>query len=228
MRRADRLFRIVEFLKARKQAVTGEVLADELEVSVRTVYRDIADLSGSGVPIIGEAGVGYLLDKHYVLRPLMFDVDEMDALMLGVQMVESWGDKELAKSARKAIDKISSTLPDKLKKDMLDGIIFSMPSKAKTPIVIDFSGLRKAIRTRRFVAFSYVAEDENRSERRIRPICLSFFGPVWLVTGWCELRQNFRNFRLDRMDNLEITEDVFPEEKGKCLRDFMKCLKTEW
>jgi len=228
MRRADRLFRIVEFLKARKQAVTGEVLADELEVSVRTIYRDIADLSGSGVPIIGEAGVGYLLDKHYVLRPLMFDVDELDALMLGVQMVESWGDKELVKSARKAIDKISTMLPDKLKQEMMGGVIFSMPSKEKIPINIDFSGLRKAIRARHFVAFSYVAEDKKPSERRIRPLCLSFFGPVWLVTGWCELRQDFRNFRLDRMDNLQITGDVFSEEKGKRLRDFMKCQKAEW
>jgi len=228
MRRADRLFRIVEFLKARKQAVTAERLADELEVSVRTIYRDIADLSASDVPIIGEAGVGYLLDKHYVLRPLMFDVDELDALMLGVQMVESWGDKELAKSARKAIDKISSTLPERIKEVMLDGVIFSMPSKARTSITIDFSGLRKAIRIRRFVMFSYVAEDDKPSTRRIRPLCLSFFGPVWLLTGWCELRQDFRNFRLDRMNNLTITDDVFSEEKGKCLRDFMKCQKTEW
>lgn len=221
MRRADRLFRIVEYLKARKQAVTADSLAEELEVSVRTIYRDINDLSLSGVPIIGEAGVGYLLDKHYVLRPLMFDIDELDALMLGAQMVESWGDSELAKSARKATDKISAILPDSLTSDILGSVMFSLPSQAKTKISIDFVGLRKAIRLRQFVQFSYKTEDSVASERSIRPLCLCFFGPVWLVTGWCELRQNFRNFRLDRMNNMTISGDVFEDEKGKLLKDFI-------
>ena len=227
MRRADRLFRIVEYLKARRQAVTAESLAFELDVSVRTIYRDIADLSLSGVPIIGEAGVGYMMDKNYVLRPLMFEVDELDALMLGAQMVGSWGDVELAKSARKAIDKISAILPESLKAEMLSTIISSYPSQAKTVITIDFSALRKALRAKKLVEFHYTTEDNRNSLRRIRPLCLAFFGPVWVITGWCELRQDFRNFRLDRMNGLTITEDVFRHEKGKRLSDYEKIIKAE-
>jgi len=225
MRRADRLFRIVEFLKARRQAVTAETLAAELEVSVRTIYRDISDLSLSGVPIIGEAGVGYMLDKSYVLRPLMFEIEELDALMLGAQMVENWGDKELAKAAKQAIDKISSILPDSLKDEMLNTSVFSHPSQAKTLITVDFSALRKAVRNQNIVEFDYVTENKIESHRKIRPLCLTFFGPVWLALGWCELRHDFRNFRLDRMKNLQISKEIFDHEKGKRLRDYEKQLR---
>ncbi len=226
MRRADRLFRIVEYLKARRQAVTADSLAIELEVSVRTIYRDISDLCLSGVPIIGEAGVGYMIDKNYVLRPLMFEVDELDALMLGAQMVESWGDKDLAKSARKAVDKISAILPELLKEEMLSTAIFSHPSQAKTKITIDFSALRKAVRTRNVVEFDYTTEDNRITRRRIRPLCLAFFGPVWVTTGWCELRQDFRNFRLDRMNMLVVTEDIFRHERGKRLSDYEEIINA--
>lgn len=227
MRRADRLFRIVEYLKARRQAVTAESLAAELEVSIRTVYRDISDLSTSGVPIIGEAGVGYMLDKNYVLRPLMFDVEELDALMLGAQMVESWGDKELAKSARKAVDKISAILPDALKEEMLSAAIYSLPSASKTYIAIDFSALRKAIRSNHFVEFGYTTEDGKKTQRRIRPLCLAFFSPVWVASGWCELRESFRNFRLDRMADMRVTDETYRNEQGKRLSDYKKLLKAQ-
>ncbi|PCI38155.1 MAG: DNA-binding transcriptional regulator [Thiotrichales bacterium] len=226
MRRADRLFRIVEYLKARRQVVTGATLSTELNVSLRTIYRDIADLVLSGVPIIGEAGMGYVLDKAYVVRPLMFDVEELDALMLGAQMVKSWGDTELAKAAQQAIDKITSVLPEKLQKEIAENFLFSMPSNAGPLITVDFTSLRRAIRSKNFVQFSYTREDGAASTRKIRPLCMAFFGPVWLLLGWCKMRNDFRNFRLDRMSNMQITADRFFDEKGKRLYDYkqqMKC-----
>ncbi len=220
MRRADRLFRIVEYLKARRQVVTAESLAKELEVSIRTVYRDMADLGASGVPIIGEPGVGYMLDKDYVVRPLMFDIEELDALMLGAQMVESWGDKGLIKAAHQAIDKITSVLPEDLQREIAETFLFSLPSQAKPVITIDFTALRRAIRSKNMVEFNYTREDGHTSTRQARPLCLAFFGPVWLLSGWCEMRKDFRNFRLDRMQNMEITEVRFRDEKGKRLQDY--------
>jgi predicted DNA-binding transcriptional regulator YafY len=220
MRRADRLFRIVEYLKARRQAVTADTLAIELEVSVRTVYRDIVDLCDSGVPVIGEAGVGYVLDRDYTVRPLIFDTEELDALALGAQMVRSWGDREIAKSAKRAIDKITAVLPERLRAEILQTALFSPPSQAKVPIQVDFTALRRAIRTRNKVEFRYDALDGEQSERTVRPLCLAFFGPVWLFTGWCETRQDFRNFRLDRMSKLRINDERFADERGKRLSDY--------
>jgi predicted DNA-binding transcriptional regulator YafY len=220
MRRADRLFRIVEYLKARRQVVTADTLAEVLEVSTRTIYRDIADLGLSGVPIIGEAGMGYVLEKDHVVKPLMFGVEELDALMLGAKMVRNWGDKELAKSASQAIDKITSVLPESLQKEMSETFLFSYPSKEKIEINIDFTSLRRAIRSKNKLHFLYKDEHGNQTEREIRPLCLVFFSPVWLLLAWCEKRNDFRNFRLDRVDKLTVLDERFKDEVGKRLYDY--------
>ncbi|MEK9627943.1 MAG: YafY family protein [Nitrospinota bacterium] len=224
MRRADRLFRIVEHLKARRGPVIAQSLAEKFEVSVRTIYRDIADLGASGVPIIGEAGIGYMLDRNYIVRPLMFDIEELDALVLGAQMVESWGDKGLIQAAQHAIDKITSVLPESLQREISETFLFSLPSQASPVISIDFTSLRRAIRSKNFVEFNYQREDGQRSKRKIRPLCLAFFGPVWLLCGWCEMRHDFRNFRLDRMKNMKIAKEQFAEEKGKRLKDYKEMM----
>ena len=225
MRRADRLFRIVEYLKARREAVTAEELADEMEIGVRTIYRDVADLRSSGVPLIGEAGVGYLLDRDYLVRPLMFDVEELDALTLGAQMVASWADPAIARSARQAIDKITAVLPDSLANEVRRATTFSYPSRDKKPLSIDFTSLRRAIRAKHIVEFRYTNESGQETQRRVRPLCLTFFAPVWLVTAWCETRKDFRNFRVDRMNDMQITAEQFRDEKGKTLEDFQRQLK---
>ena len=222
MRRADRLFRIVEYLKARRQAVTADKLANELDVSVRTIYRDIADLCQSSVPIIGETGIGYILDRDYTVRPLIFDVEELDALALGAQMVRSWGDREIAKSARCAIDKITAVLPETLRAEILQTALFSPPSQAKVPITVDFTALRRAVRTRNKVAFHYEALDGKKTHRLVRPLCLAFFGPVWLFAAWCETRKDFRNFRLDRMTRLKVSDEKFADDTGKRLIDYKR------
>lgn len=220
MRRADRLFRIVEYLKARRQVVRGEDLARELEVSVRTVYRDIADLCASGVPVIGEAGVGYMLDRDYIVRPLMFDMDELESLILGAQMVESWGDADLGKATKRALDKIAAALPDSMRREFVETSLFSYAGAGKLPVAIDFSALRRSIRSKNFVIFDYTREDGKASHRRVRPLALVFFGSVWLLLGWCEMREDFRNFRLDRIRMLEILSEKFRDEKGKRVQDY--------
>lgn len=225
MRRADRLFRITEILKHKRHAITAQQLATELEVSVRTIYRDIADLMASHVPIIGEAGTGYVLDKRYVIKPMMFDAEELDALVLGAQMVESWGDKDIAKSAKRALDKICSGLPPSLSYLRDDAVLFSLPSEAKPLITIDFGALRRAIREKQLVQFDYLNAQKVPSARTARPLALAFFGPVWLLLGWCELRNDFRNFRLDRMSSLIISDTKFENEKGKRLQDYKHQLK---
>ncbi len=223
MRKADRLFRIVEYLKARQQAVTAEKLASELEVSVRTIYRDVADLCSSNVPVIGEAGVGYMLDRNYTVRPLIFDVEELDALALGAQMVGSWGDRDIARAAKQAIDKIIAVLPPALRAEILQTALFAPPSQAKEPIKVDFSAVRRAIRTRHKITFHYKALNGAKTKRSVRPICLAFFGPVWLLAAWCETRKDFRNFRLDRMTRLVVSDESFRDEPGKRLIDYKRC-----
>tara|TARA_B100001989_G_scaffold236175_1_gene197921 strand:+ start:1809 stop:2483 length:675 start_codon:yes stop_codon:yes gene_type:complete len=222
MRKADRLFRIVEYLKARRQVVTAEKLAEVLEVSPRTIYRDIADLNMSGVPIIGEAGMGYILERDYLVQPLMFGLEELDALMLGAKMVQNWGDKELAKSASQAIDKLTSVLPERIQKDISETFLFSFPSKDKKDIIIDFTSLRRAIRSKNKLSFSYEDEERNSTFRKVRPLCLVFFSPVWLLLAWCEKRNDFRNFRIDRIKELQIIDEYFKDEKGKRLQDYEK------
>ncbi|MEW4490353.1 YafY family protein [Thalassoglobus sp. JC818] len=222
MRRADRLFRIVEYLKTRREAVTGEEIAQEMEIGVRTVYRDIADLKASGVPIIGEAGVGYLLSKDYLVKPLMFNVDELDALTLGAQMVESWGDSALAHSARRAIEKITAVLPASLAEDANRSAAYACSSRSKVPITIDFAALRRAVRNKNWVEIQYTDESGRKSQRRIRPLCLVFIAPVWLLAAWCETRKDFREFRVDRITNLQITNAQFTNESGKTLKDLQE------
>lgn len=219
MRRADRLFRIVEYLKARREAVTGEELATEMQIGVRTIYRDVADLRQSGVPIVGEAGVGYLLNRDYVVRPLMFDVEELEALSLGAQMVASWGDVELASSARRAFDKITAVLPEGLAADAKGSAAYACASGAKLPISADLAALRRAVRGNHWVDIDYIDEAKNKSQRRIRPLCLVFIAPVWLLAAWCEIRSDFREFRVDRIMSMKISDQQFPKEPGKTLDD---------
>lgn len=227
MRRADRLFRIVEYLKTRKRVVRASELAEKLEVSLRTIYRDIADLQLSGIPIIGEAGVGYLLDKEHILRPMIFTIDELEALILGAQMVKSWGDNTLAKSSASAIDKIGAVLPPTLEQEIANAFLFSFPTRARKPIGNLLTECRKTIRSKNKLLFSYVREDGETHSRTVRPLCLAFFAPSWLLLAWCEERKDFRNFRLDRMTDFDVLSERFKDEKGKRLQDYPDFIKAE-
>lgn len=221
MRRADRLIKIVHYLRRMRHAVTAQKIADDFDICQRTVYRDIQDLMNSGVPIYGEAGVGYVIDKKYHLPPVMFDADELEAIALGINMVCNWTDEKFSAKARNALEKIQAVLSDSLLRDMEQLTTYSEESHRKIPWEADFSEIRECIRNRRKISFQYRDLKNKVSQRTIRPLSMGFFGPVWLVTGWCESRRDFRNFRLDRIRNFESTEEFFKDEKGKTLKAYL-------
>ena len=220
MRRADRLFQLIQLLR-RKRLTTARKLAESLEVSERTVYRDVRDLMLSGVPIEGEAGVGYSLARGYDLPPLMFSAEELEALLLGARMVKSWGDQGLAQSVEHAIARIEAVLPERLKPPHRMPTLF-VPEYGVPPAVSQLlAPLREAIRDNRRIGMVYCDAQKVASSRVIRPVGLFFWGAMWSVAGWCELRQSFRNFRLDRISSLELL-DVFEPNGGQTLRDFLQ------
>ncbi len=221
MRRADRLIKIVHYLRRMRQAVTARQIADHFEVCQRTVYRDIQDLMNSGVPIHGAAGVGYLIDKKYHLPPVTFDFDELEAVALGINMVRTWTDKKFSKVAESALEKIQAVLPESRLDDMRQLTTYSAESSSKIPWEVSFSDIRECIRSRHKIEFHYTDLSDRTSNRTIRPLSLVFFGPVWLVLGWCETRKDFRNFRLDRMTELAIPGTTFKDEKDKTLRAYL-------
>lgn len=221
MRRADRLIRIVHYLRRMRYAVTAGKIAEDFGICQRTVYRDIQDLMNSGVPIHGEAGVGYVIDKKYHLPPVMFDPDELEAIALGINMVNNWTDDRFAAKANSALEKIHAVLPESLLHDVEQLATHSVSSRAKIPWEVSFSDIRECIRKKRKITFSYTDENGRKSQRMVRPLALVFFGPVWLVVSWCETRKAFRNFRLDRMKDLLIPGDTFREEKDKSLQAYL-------
>ena len=225
MRRADRLFEIIQLLR-RKSTVTARELSENLEVSERTIYRDIRDLAASGVPIEGEAGVGYVLKSGFDLPPLMFKESEIEALVLGARIVESWADAELADSATDAIAKIEAVIPERLRGYMANTALLAPNSHHMEPIGFDLAQLRRALRNQCKVRFRYTDVLRQVSERSVRPLSLAYFGPVWLLAAWCELREDFRTFRLDRIAEFAVLEEGFKAERGKTLHDFLKRPQT--
>src|SRR6266403_1496530 len=197
MRRADRLFQIVQRLRRhpRGAVVTAAALARELEVSERTVYRDVADLIASGVPIEAEAGVGYRLPRGaYDLPPLMFDEDEIEALVLGARVVKGWGDPALAGAAENALGKIEAILPARLKDRVADASLFALNMRREQPdVAVTLGTVRGAIRAQRKIQLDYVDRAAQPTTRVVWPLGLFYWGAVWTVGGWCELRDGFRN-----------------------------------
>lgn len=220
MRKADRLFRIVEYLKARRGVVQAIDLSQYLSVSLRTIYRDIADLTASGVPIISETGVGYVLDKGHIVKPLMFTLDEIEALAMGAQMVKSFCGPDLHGPITQAMNRLVSALPDQLRQDYENTFLLARNTNKVDPLRISFTDLRGAMRDKSIVKLTYTDLREQTTQRTVRPLCLVFFGQVWVLLAWCESRNNFRSFRLDRIEKALITEKKFRDEKGKRFVDY--------
>ena len=220
MRRADRLFQIVQQLH-HQRVTTAHDLAEALEVSERTIYRDIQDLSLSGVPITGEVGIGYRLLPGFQLPPLMFKEEELEALLLGARMVRAWTDKGLAHAADQALQKIEHVIPDRLKPhlDSQNMIVpdFPMEGMASEQLYI----VRTAIKTQNKVNINYSRADGKKSERIVHPLGLFYWGKVWTLVGWCELRDAFRHFRLDRMAAVKQLSDQFELREGRTLQDYL-------
>ena len=226
MRRADRLFEIIQRLRRRK-VVTASSLAEHFEVSERTIYRDIADLIGSEVPIEGAAGVGYSLRKGYDLPPLMFSENELEALVFGARMVQNWSDAELGQAADAALSKIENVLPAHLHRMLEDRSLWAPKDVRKVPITFDLGHLRAAIRGSRKVRFRYCDEKGAETRRKVRPLSLWFYPPVWMAASWCELRNDFRFFRTDRMNDVEFLSEPFAQEPGKSAQDLFRQLLSK-
>ena len=219
MRRADRLFRIVELMRGGR-VTTARRLAERMEVSPRTIYRDMADLIASGVPIEGEAGTGYVMRPGYDLPPVMLTREEIVALVAGARLVRAWGGAAMAQAASEALDKIGAVLPDatRASADRTAIHAFRMPDlDAATRERLD--RLERAVDGRHRVSFDYRDEEGRPSRRTVRPLGLWFWGKVWTLVGWCELRRDFRMFRVDRIADL-AEGDAFEPEAGRTLADF--------
>ncbi len=221
MRRADRLFEIIQALR-RQSLVRARDLSSALEVSERTIYRDIQDLVASGVPIEGEAGVGYVLKAGFDLPPLMFKEQEIEALVLGARIVASWADPELATAATDVIAKVQAVIPERLRDYMANTALLAPPHHWMEPIAFDVAELRRALRGQLKVRFAYRDAQDEASQRTVRPLCLAYYGPVWMLSAWCELRDDFRTFRLDRIADFDVPGERFRPEPGKTLHDFLK------
>ncbi len=227
MRRADRLFQIVQYLRGGR-LVTAANLAERLEVSERTIYRDIVDLQSTGVPIDGEAGIGYIMRSGFDLPPLMFTRDEIVALVTGARMVKAWGGTAMMAAAEEALVKIEAVLPEAERSRVGDTKIFS-PSiglAGQSRDLID--RCEQAIDAREIVALGYSDEDSATSKRNVHPLGLWFWGKVWTLVGWCELRDDFRMFRLDRISNLTLTGGVYKPEPERSLEEFSRQQKEKY
>ena len=226
MRRADRLFRIVQMLRSGRLK-TARALADRLLVSERTIYRDVRDLQLAGQPIEGEAGVGYTLRRDFDLPPLMFTSEELTALVLGARLVKAWGGAESVAGASLALARIEAVLPEELAK-RLDSIMFFAPG-FRMPMhrrrLLD--RLHSASLSCHAIQFAYERLNGQESNRSVRPLALYFWGGVWTLVAWCELREDFRAFRVDRMTSVQVLERTFEQMLGQRLNDYLRSIRKE-
>ena len=228
MRKADRLFQIIQILRRSRQPVTAEAIAEELETSKRSVYRDIATLMSQRVPIRGEAGVGYVLDNGFDLPPLMLTSDEIEAAVLGAQWVQRRGDPALARAAQDLVAKIAAAVPDHLRPYVLEPSAGAAPAWNVKADTVDMAQVRASIHTRRKIRLRYADEQGRESERVIWPIVVAYLHEVRLIIAWCELRADFRHFRTDRIVDAEFLEERFAERPAVLKQRWLKQEKARW
>jgi predicted DNA-binding transcriptional regulator YafY len=222
MRRADRLFQIVQLVRGRRLS-TADFLAGRLEVSVRTVYRDIADLQAQGVPLEGAAGVGYRMRAGFDLPPLMFTREEAQALMAAVRLAQPRLDTALARQAEMALSKIIGVLPPAVRAAAESLAVFNVAAGPDAATRERLMQLREAAGDRRKVEISYLDLKGSNSRRMLRPLGCFYWDAVWTLAAWCELRQDFRSFRVDRIQAMTLL-DGFKDEAGKTLADLRRAV----
>ncbi|MGL4590790.1 MAG: helix-turn-helix transcriptional regulator [Aestuariivirga sp.] len=220
MRRAERLLQLLQILRRHRRPVTGDAIARELEVSLRTVYRDIAALIADRVPIRGEAGIGYVLGEGFDLPPLMFTPDELEAVMLGLRWVARRGDADLSRAAQDTVAKIGAVLPERLRPFLFDAALLVPPHFRLAEDQVDVALLRAAIREGRKAEIKYRSEDGRETVRVIWPIAVAYFDAQRLIVAWCELRQDFRTFRTDRMLAMQVREEKYPARRKALLKQW--------
>ncbi|MCG6859313.1 MAG: YafY family transcriptional regulator [Salaquimonas sp.] len=220
MRRADRLFQIVQYLRAGR-LLTARILAERLEVSERTIYRDIADLQASGVPIDGEAGIGYLMRAGYDLPPLMFSHEEMAALTLGARIVRAWGGARMALAAEEALVKIAAVLPEQHRPKSGDMPVYAFDNRMSDIERDNLDRLNAAIIASALIEIDYEDVNGEATSRHVEPLGLFYWGKVWTLVGWCRLRDDFRMFRIDRIVRLTEPGETITPVDGHTLQDFL-------
>ncbi len=218
MRRAERLFQIIQILRGARGPVTADAMARELETSKRTVYRDVAELLAQRVPIQGEAGMGYVLDRSFDMPPLMLTPDEIEAAVLGARLVIDRADPALSRAARDLVAKIGAVIPDHLRPFLLEPGLMTPPRPAPQPDAIDMMRVREAIRTQQKIGLRYSDEAGTLTERTIWPIAVGYFESVRLIAGWCELREGFRNFRTDRVVEAAFLDARYAERRAALMQ----------
>jgi predicted DNA-binding transcriptional regulator YafY len=225
--RSTRLLSLLQALRARRHPVTAAVLARELEVSERTIYRDLADLAAQGAPIQGEAGIGYVLRPGLFLPPLMLTEDETEAVLLGLRYVDQRGDDVLTRAAAGARAKIAAILSREMRETAEAPLSMPGPAAAAFPEnTVPLTVLRGAIKDRRRLAIAYADQQGRRTHRVVWPVLLGFMDQARVVTGWCELRQAFRFFRTDRIESAEVL-DRYPAPRARLIRDLRAQLDRE-
>jgi predicted DNA-binding transcriptional regulator YafY len=225
MRKADRLFQIVQILRRTGQPVTADAIAEELETSKRSIYRDIAALMGQRVPIRGEAGIGYVLEGGFDLPPLMLTADEIDAVALGAHWVAEHGDPALGRAAKDVLAKVAAVLPEDLRPLLMDNPARAGRAWNKVPDGLDVAQLRVWIRTGRKLAIAYRDETERETQRTIWPLLIGYRDATRLLVGWCELRTGYRTFRLDRILQAEFLDAPIPQRPALLRAQYLKTLE---
>jgi predicted DNA-binding transcriptional regulator YafY len=227
MRRADRLFQIIQILRRSRGPVTAAALAAELETSKRSVYRDIASLIGQRVPVRGEAGLGYVLEGGFDLPPLMLTTDEVEAAVLGAQWVEGHGDPLLARAARDLMAKIAAAVPETLRPLILDAGARTQPGSNIPPDRIDVAQTRAWIRSGRKIALVYRDVDSRETSRIVWPVVVGYLEASRMLIGWCELRRDFRNFRADRIVRADFLDERYPARPAALRAKWLAGLSRE-
>ena len=220
--RTIRLFKILDALRARSRPVSAETIADDLSVSVRTIYRDVATLQGMGAPIRGESGVGYQLEKGYFLPPLHFDEDELDALVLGLRLAAKRADPVLSEAAERVLGKIAGASEASVSD--LDRPLLAVGRQSSGENTDIIGVLRRSVRDRRLLDIRYEDLRGSLSERHVRPLGLTAFESAWLLTAWCLSKNDFRNFRIDRILQVRDLGETFPRRSGQEFKDYIATL----
>jgi predicted DNA-binding transcriptional regulator YafY len=219
MSRTQRLLDLIQILRRHRIPVAGTALADELSISLRTLYRDIETLKAQGAHIDGEPGVGYILRPGFMLPPLMFSEDEIEALVLGGRWVAAQPDEPLGKAARNALSKIAAVLPDDLQRSLETSSLLVAPQRPAAGDT-ELPTIRRAIRAEHKLRITYTDEKENNTQRTIWPIALGFFERIRVVAAWCETRRDYRHFRTDRIRSLKMTDSRYPRRRFDMLREW--------
>jgi len=226
LRRADRLFRIIQILRRARMPVTAVDMASELETSLRTVYRDISQLMADRVPIRGEAGIGYVLEGGFDMPPLMLTPDEIEVAMLGAQWVQNRADPALARAAADLVAKIGAVVPDHLRPHLVEPTTTSLTHRKVAPDSIDMAKVRTSIRAQGKISLVYKDEAAHETARIIWPIAVSYWETVRLIAAWCELRNGFRHFRTDRVVSAEFLDKRYPMPRARLRAQWRKELAS--